>query len=154
MLCPATSITVTVIRFCVSVPVLSEQITVTEPSVSTAGSLRISAWRFNIRCEPIAKVNVTTAGSPSGMTATATLIAVRTRSVADSPAIAPITTTASATRTPSAASCLPTRSRRTWSGVGSDSTPCSKAAMWPSSVRMPVATTMPTPRPAETCVPE
>ena len=34
---------VTVMRFSVSVPVLSEQIVVTEPSVSTAGSLRISA---------------------------------------------------------------------------------------------------------------
>ena len=36
---------VTAMRFSVSVPVLSEQITVTEPSVSTAGSLRIKAPR-------------------------------------------------------------------------------------------------------------
>ena len=49
---PATSSTVTVMRFSVSVPVLSEQITVTEPSVSTAGSLRISARRLNIRSHP------------------------------------------------------------------------------------------------------
>ena len=38
----ATSNTVTVIWFWVSVPVLSEQMTVTEPRVSTAGSWRIS----------------------------------------------------------------------------------------------------------------
>jgi hypothetical protein len=102
----------------------------------------------------MANVNVTTAGRPSGMTATATLMAVRTRSVADSPAIAPITTTASATTTPSSASCLPTRSRRCCSGVGSDSTSWRSVAMWPSSVRIPVATTTPRPRPAATCVPE
>ena len=59
-------------RFCVRVPVLSEQMTVTEPSVSTAGSLRISALRLSILCAPIASVKVTTAGRPSGMTATAT----------------------------------------------------------------------------------
>jgi hypothetical protein len=29
---------------------LSEQITVTEPRVSTAGSLQISAWRLSRRC--------------------------------------------------------------------------------------------------------
>ncbi len=61
-------------------PVLSEQITVTEPSVSTAGSFRISALRRSIRCAPIASVKVTTAGRPSGITATATLMAVSARS--------------------------------------------------------------------------
>ena len=38
-----------VILFCVRVPVLSEQITDAEPSVSTAGRLRIIALRFTIR---------------------------------------------------------------------------------------------------------
>ena len=63
-------------RFSVSVPVLSEQMTVTEPSVSTAGSLRINARRLSMRWAPSARVMVTTAGSPSGTTATAMLMEV------------------------------------------------------------------------------
>ena len=42
----------TVIRFSVSVPVLSVQITLTEPSVSTAGSRRMSARRSAMRRAP------------------------------------------------------------------------------------------------------
>jgi len=64
-------------RFSVRVPVLSEQITVTEPSVSTAGSLRTRARRWAMRPAPSASAIVTTAGSPSGMAATARLTAVR-----------------------------------------------------------------------------
>jgi len=44
---------VTVILFWVKVPVLSEQMTVTDPRVSTAGSLRISALRRTIRWAPM-----------------------------------------------------------------------------------------------------
>ena len=64
-------------RFSVSVPVLSEQMAVTEPSVSTAGSLRIRALRRTMRCAPRARAMVTTAGRPSGTAATARLTAVR-----------------------------------------------------------------------------
>ena len=53
-------------RFSVSVPVLSEQMTVTEPRVSTAGSLRIRAFRRSMRCAPKARAMVTTAGKPLG----------------------------------------------------------------------------------------
>ncbi|OQA07638.1 MAG: hypothetical protein BWY65_01808 [Firmicutes bacterium ADurb.Bin373] len=67
----------TVISFCVSVPVLSEQITVEQPRVSTAGSLRITAWRLIIRCTPRASATVTMAGRPSGMAATARLTPAR-----------------------------------------------------------------------------
>src|SRR4029450_6064132 len=42
----------------VSVPVLSVQITVAQPSVSTAGNLRISTWRAAIRCTPNASAIV------------------------------------------------------------------------------------------------
>ena len=57
----------TVISFLVTVPVLSEQITVTEPSVSTAGSRRTMACRCRaMRSTPIASVIVSTAGRPSG----------------------------------------------------------------------------------------
>ena len=55
----------------VSVPVLSVQITVALPSVSTAGSRRIRTWRAAMRWTPIASAMVTIAGSPSGTAATA-----------------------------------------------------------------------------------
>ena len=60
-----------VISLRVSVPVLSEQMTVTEPKVSTAVSLRVIALRWTIRCTPIASVMVMIAGKPSGIAATA-----------------------------------------------------------------------------------
>ncbi len=63
--------TATVISFRVSVPVLSVQITVVEPSVSTAGRRRTRAPMRAIRCIPIASVIVETAGSPSGTAAIA-----------------------------------------------------------------------------------
>ena len=53
----------------VNVPVLSEQITETDPSVSTAGSLRTIARCWAIDREAIARMIVMTAGNPSGMAA-------------------------------------------------------------------------------------
>ena len=61
---------VTDMRFCVSVPVLSLQITVVEPSVSTAGRWRTSALRFAMRCVAIASDRVTVGSRPSGTLAT------------------------------------------------------------------------------------
>jgi carboxypeptidase PM20D1 len=61
----------TVILFCVKVPVLSVHITLVQPNVSTAGSLRTSALRLSIRLTPIVSDTVTTAGNPSGIAATA-----------------------------------------------------------------------------------
>ena len=55
----------------VSVPVLSEQITVVQPSVSTAASFLTMALRLAIRDTPIAKVMVIAAGRPSGIAPTA-----------------------------------------------------------------------------------
>lgn len=52
-------------------PVLSEQITLTLPSVSTEGSFLTIALRFDIRRTPSARVTVTTIGRPSGIAATA-----------------------------------------------------------------------------------
>ena len=74
---PAVAIVRTVISLRVRVPVLSEQMTDTAPSVSTAGSLRIMALRQAIRCTPMASVMVIIAGSPSGIAATARLTAAR-----------------------------------------------------------------------------
>ena len=57
--------------FSVRVPVLSEQITVVLPRVSTAGSLRMMARRRAMRATPMARVMVMAAGRPSGMAPTA-----------------------------------------------------------------------------------
>ncbi|MCY1309956.1 hypothetical protein D9M70_601030 [compost metagenome] len=46
---------------------MSEQITVTEPSASTAGSRRTTACLRAMRCTPSASVTVMMAGSPSGI---------------------------------------------------------------------------------------
>ena len=61
----------------VRVPVLSEQMTLTDPSVSTAGSRRMMALRRAMRVTPIARVMVITTGRPSGMAATAMPTAAR-----------------------------------------------------------------------------
>ncbi|ODV89067.1 hypothetical protein CANCADRAFT_58098 [Tortispora caseinolytica NRRL Y-17796] len=57
--------------FRMSVPVLSEHMTLTEPKVSTLGSLRIIAFLEDMRSTPRAKVTVTMIGKPSGIAATA-----------------------------------------------------------------------------------
>ncbi len=62
---------VTIISIKVSVPVLSEQMRETEPSVSTAGRRRMMALRWAMRCTPIASVIVISAGRPSGISDTA-----------------------------------------------------------------------------------
>ena len=61
----------TIISISVSVPVLSEQMRDTEPSVSTAGRRRMMALRCAMRCTPIASVMVMSAGRPSGIIDTA-----------------------------------------------------------------------------------
>ena len=67
----AVTTTRTVISFFVSVPVLSDAMTVAEPSVSTAARWRTMALRLAMRCTPSDSTAVTTAGSPSGTAATA-----------------------------------------------------------------------------------
>ena len=56
--------------FLVSVPVLSEQITVVQPSVSTDGSFLTMQLCFTIERVPNDRHNVITAGRPSGIAAT------------------------------------------------------------------------------------
>ena len=81
----------TVIWFSVSVPVLSEQMTVVLPRVSTAGSLRMMARRRAILDTPMARVMVTAAGRPSGMAPTASATAARNMSTSGSPRNTPTT---------------------------------------------------------------
>ena len=57
-------------------PVLSEQMTDVQPSVSTLGSERTIALRAAILRVPSARQIVTTAGRPSGMAATASATAI------------------------------------------------------------------------------
>ena len=72
----------TIISLRVRVPVLSEQITLTEPRVSTAGRRRMMALRRAMRWTPMASVMVMIAGRPSGMAATARPTAARNMSSA------------------------------------------------------------------------
>ena len=60
----------------VSVPVLSEQMTDVQPSVSTDGSERTMAFFLAIRRVPRARHVVMTAGKPSGIAATARATAI------------------------------------------------------------------------------
>ena len=144
----------TVILFCVSVPVLSEQMTSQLPSVSTAGKCRMIARFAAMRRTPSAKTIVTTAGRPSGIAATARLMEIMNISSGSAFWISPIkkiTAHIPSTKNPMS---LPVRRSRSFNGVSGVSSSPSIAAMRPISVCMPVAVTMPTPCPAEMPVPE
>ena len=143
----------TVISFFVSVPVLSEQITDVLPSVSTIGRRRTRALRLTIRRTPMASEIVTTAGSASGTTATASAIPNMNISSAGRPRARPITTTSATTMRAAFASVPPRRSRFSWRGVRPASTVSTIRAIRPNSVDMPVATTTAWPRPWTTSVP-
>ena len=141
-------------RFSVSVPVLSEQITVTEPRVSTAGRRRTSALDFTSRRAPIASSTVTTAGKASGMAATARLMAVSAIGSQGSPRPqTPSANTSAQMARTTIDRRRPKAARRTCSGVARSGVVCSRVATRPSSVAGPVATTRPLPRPCVTRVP-
>ena len=143
----ATHTSSTSIRFWVRVPVLSAQIQVTDPRLSTAARRRTRAWRAAIRRAPSASATVTTAGSASGIAATARLTATRNITRGASPRSTPIPkSTAQSTRIP-IASRRPKAERRFWSGVIPGASAWSSRAMRPSSVSMAVAVTTPSPRP-------
>ena len=76
---------VTVISLRVSVPVLSLQITVVEPSVSTADRRRMMAPRAAMRCMPTASAIVIATGRPSGTIDTIWLMATISTSASGSP---------------------------------------------------------------------
>ena len=121
--------------------------TVAEPRVSTAGRLRIRAWRRSIRWVPSARQTVTTAGRPSGTAAMARLTAVRNISSSGWPRSRPTpNTTAQMAREPYP-SHLPSWFSLSCSGVSSVSTVRSISAIRPSWVFTPVSVTTPVPRP-------
>ena len=151
---PGSQSAVTVISLRVSVPVLSVQITVVEPSVSTAERRRMMAPRAAMRRMPTASAMVMATGRPSGTIDTIWLIATISTSASGSARHSPSSTTV--TNRPSAA---PTSQRPNWamrrsSGVRGSSARSVRPAMRPTSVCTPVATTTARPRPAATWVPE
>src|SRR5512139_2691351 len=95
---------------------------------------------------------VTTAGSASGMAATARLTAVSSITSGGSPRSQPATKMIAQIASTTSARLWPKRASRFCSGVLPDS-PDSSVAIFPSSVRMPVATTRPRARPYVTTVP-
>lgn len=115
---PPVTTVVAVISFLVSVPVLSEQIVVTEPRPSTAVSRRVIALRRAICWTPSASVIVTSAGRPSGMAATAKPIAAETSSSsAKLWTSRPMTSITAAMPRMIQDSCLPSRASCFVSGV-------------------------------------
>src|SRR6476619_6678445 len=75
------AISTAVIWLSVSVPVLSEQIADVEPSVSVERRRFMIAFAFASDVVPIARIAVTTAGSPVGIAAMAKAIAARNTSL-------------------------------------------------------------------------
>ena len=148
----AVTTTLTLISFLVRVPVLSDAMTLAEPSVSTAAKRRTIAWRRAMRWTPMASTAVTTAGKPSGTAATASatprmstsMSAASPRTCSTSTIIAIITTAMPTTTRPSR---LPVLSSSSWSGVGSSTVSWSRPAMRPISVPIPVAVTTAMPWP-------
>ena len=129
----------TVIWFSVSVPVLSEQMTVVLPSVSTAGSLRMMARRSAMRETPMASVMVTAAGSPSGIAPTASATAAMNISTPAAPRSMPTTkVTAARARMTYSSSRLNAAILRV-SGVSSSRARRCSWEMRPTSVLSPVA---------------
>jgi hypothetical protein len=114
---------VTVISALVRVPVLSVQMTVVDPSVSTAASRLIRAWRAAIRRTAMARDTDKVAGRPSGTSATMTPRANTKLSTSPAEVVAvrrPKTIAASATAT--ADTCLAIRLTLRCSGLATSAT--------------------------------
>ena len=148
----------TVISLRVSVPVLSEQITEAEPSVSTECSFLTIAWCAAMRCTPSASTTVRIAARPSGTAATASDTASSSESITSCTLWKPSrTASASSTTTAMMHTAMP-RILETWfisfcSGVASSSVDWSRSAILPTCVFMPVPVTMARPVPCVTDVP-
>ena len=145
-------VSVTVILFCVRVPVLSVHITCVQPSVSTAVSFRTMAFCAAMRETPMESTIVTTAASPSGIAATASDTATMKVSISVLPFIsgAVIRSTANTithiAKTANVSTLLSCESLRC-SGVFSSAASVIALAIRPISVFIPVAVTTATPRP-------
>ena len=141
-------------RFSVRVPVLSVQITEVEPRVSTALRRLTSAPRRARTRTPTARARVMVGRSPSGTLATSRPMANSRASPSGSPA-ANVPSSRKSAPADTATIAISQATRLTWisSGLSSRSTRWDRAAMRPSSVRIPVAKTRPRPSPAVQVVP-
>ena len=144
---------VTVISFRDSVPVLSLQMTVALPSVSTAGSLRTMALRDAMRLTPMASAIVRMAGRPSGIAETASATDAISISDTSFPVTTPRTNTSAQIRTMTTVITRLKLASRRISGVSTPSTSRSIPAIRPIRVDSPVATTTPAAVPLVTRVP-
>jgi hypothetical protein len=123
------------------------------PRVSTAGSLRMIARRLAIRATPMARVMVIAAGSPSGMAPTASATAAMNISKADEPRHMPTIKVSTASRPMAISSQLLKTAILCVSGVVRSGASAISCEIRPVSVRSPVATTTPAPRPVIITVP-
>ena len=145
---------VMVISFLVSVPVLSVQITSTEPKVSAAGKvLTITCCFFAILETPIARITDVVAGRPSGIEPTTMVTMARAKTGRlYLPMIRPKinSKTAAAMMAYEIPLPIPSISRI----IGERPLRTSETAweILPNSVSWPVATTMPIPLPPATAV--
>ena len=114
---PGTQVRRTLMRFCVSVPVLSEQMTEVEPSVSTAGSLRMRACLCAMLRTPRVSVRVTMSCRVSGTAATARETAASIMAQNSSPCRRPVASSATAASTATALTPCTTRASLRCSGV-------------------------------------
>ena len=144
----------TVIWFSVRVPVLSAQMTVVLPRVSTAGRRRMTAPRWAIRATPIARVIVTAAGRPSGIAPTASATAAVNISATPSPRAMPTAKVSAASPRITTVRTVLNRAIFRVRGVATVSAWPTSRWISPSSVPAPVATTVPVPVPLVTRVPE
>ena len=135
------------------VPVLSEQITVAHPNVSTDGNFLTSALFFTILDTPIANAIVTTAGNPSGTAATANVIPDINISITGSPLSIPVSATTKHIPTHINTINFPKLSSLFCNGVKSSSTFCIIFAILPILVSIPTLSTTTLPQPFLTSVP-
>ena len=148
------NISLTVISALVSVPVLSVQMTLVEPSVSTPISFLMRAFSLAMRCTPMARATDRVAGRPSGTSAT------MTPSANSSAGTAPNLKISSAAKNramPQMTAMIETVraivSISRCNGDFSSDTPLVSVKMWPNSVLSPVAKTTAWPVPEATLVP-
>lgn len=149
-----TNISVTVIWFWVSVPVLSEQITVVLPRVSMAFIFLTSTFFLYIVWTHSASVMVTTAGNHSGIAETARLIEVNNISSQGKCLNIPTTKIIAQIIKIIIPSCIHNVLSFFWSGVVPSSVSCTMVAIFPSSVCIHVSVTTPVAFPVVIIVPE
>ena len=141
------------IRFWVNVPVLSVQMKVVEPRVSTASRFRTSALRWAIRCAPTARDSVTVGSRPSGTSATITPMANKKASRQEIPTSRDSTKNSTPMPRAIAAVMRTIRCSSRASGLGGASTLPVRAAISASRVFPPVPATTPSAWPLTRKVP-